>query len=555
MMKMHQTQHLAARSFRLSWNALSAWALVVFVLALGLWSGGGVFGYGSGVALAAGEPVYGGTFTKSLNYGDPGNLDPIVKNEVAAQMVTMNMFDRLLKLDPVTGTVGPGLAESWTISEDGLTYTFTIRDDATFHNGRSISGSDVKYSLERVSDPANASPGVNLLVGVQGLEAYQQGDAPDIAGIELVSSHVLNVYLDEPKPTLLFDLANIASSVVPREDVERLGPDFGQRPVGSGPFVFAEWRKDDEIVLEANEAYWDGRPYVDRVVFRIMREEPTRDAEFMASNLDAMTIGEAQYARYSTDPAWQPYIVEVPELFTRSLFLNNTVEPLDNKKVRQALNYAIENQIVVERVLSNKAYPATGPLQSSSAAFNPDLVAYPYNPERARELLREAGYADGFELEVMATAAGSLVVEATMGFLEDIGVTVRVERLESTTLFERARAGDYMAAYYSTGGELDPVSFLTARLHTRNHGAAGNSTWYANEEVDRLLDVARSTTDAERRLELAREVERLATDDAPWVFLNYNKAVVMHQPWVHGLQPVPTDIDFQDLSQVWLDAR
>lgn len=514
------------------------------------------FGAAGPVAAQTGNgqtPPYGGTFTKALNYGDPGSLDPIVKNEVAALMVTMNMFDRLVKVNPVTGTVEPGLAERWTISDDGLTYTFYLRDNAKFHNGRAITAEDVKYSLERLSNPENASPRVNLLVGVVGLEAFQAGEAEDISGLELISSHVLAIHLSEPKPTLLFDVGDTMAGVVPREEVERLGHDFGQRPVGSGPFKFVSWRSDDEIVLEANLDYWAGRPYVDRVVFRIMREEPTRDAEFMAGNLDAMTIGEAQYARYSSDPAWQPYIIEVPELFTRALFLNNQRAPLDNVKVRQALNYAIENSLIVQRVLSNKAYPATGPLQSSSPAYNPDLVAYPYDPDRARELLREAGYPNGFELEVLATAAGSVVVEAALGFLADVGVNVRIVRLESTTLFDRVRAGDYMAAYYSTGGELDPITFLNARLHTRNHGAAGNSTWYANAEVDRLLDEALRTTDNDRRLELARQIEEIVTEDAPWVFLNYNKAVIMHQPWVGGLQPVPTDIDFQDLSKVWLN--
>lgn len=504
---------------------------------------------------AAQTPHYGGTFTKSLNYGDPGSLDPIVKNEVAAQMVVMNLFDRLVKVNPVTGEVEPGLAERWEISDDGLTYRFYLRDNATFHNGRPITAEDIKYTLERISNPVNASPRVNLLVGIEGLEEFQAGTASEISGIEVVSPYELVVRLNQPKPTLLFELGDSMAGVVPREEVERLGLDFGLRPVGSGPFKFVSWRSDDEIVLEANLDYWAGRPYVDRVVFRIMREEATRDAEFMAGNLDAMTIGEGQYARYSNDPFWSQYIIEVPELFTRALFLNNNVPPLNDVRVRQALNYAIENRLVVERVLSNKAYPAVGPLQSSSPAFNPDLVGYPYNPERARELLREAGYPNGFELEVLATAAGSVVVEATMGFLADIGVTVRIVRLESTTLFDRVRAGDYMAAYYSTGGELDPITFLNNRLHSRNHGAAGNSTWYFNPEVDRLLDEALRTTDMERRLELAREVEEIVTADAPWVFLNYNKAVVMHQPWVHGLQPVPTDIDYQDLSKVWLDPE
>lgn len=539
------------------WPSLAAVFAVLFAAA-GLAGAGLEPAWAQSAAPAGGGasvPQYGGTFVKSLNYGDPGSLDPIVKNEVAALMVVMNLFDRLVKVDPVTGQIEPMLAERWTISDDGLTYTFYLRDDAKFHNGRPITAEDVKYTLERLSHPANASPRINLLVGVAGLEEFQAGLAGEIVGLQVVSPYEFVIRLKEPKPTLLHDVGDPMAGIVPREEVERLGFDFGRRPVGSGPFKFVSWRSDDEIVLEANLDYWAGRPYLDRVVFRIMREEATRDAEFMAGNLDAMTIGEAQYARYSRDPFWSQHLIEVPELFTRALFLNNRVPPLDNVLVRQALNYAIEKRLIVERVLSNKAYPATGPLQSSSPAFNPDLVGYPYDPERARALLRQAGYPNGFELEVLATASGSVVVEALMGFLADIGVNVRIVRLESTTLFERVRAGDYMAAYYSTGGELDPISFLAARLHTRNHGAAGNSTWYANPEVDRLLDEALRTTDPARRIELARRVEEIVVADAPWVFLNYNKAVMMHQPWVHGLQPVPTDIDFQDLSKVWIDTN
>ncbi|WP_324716462.1 ABC transporter substrate-binding protein [Carboxydochorda subterranea] len=533
--------------------ALVRAGLLVTVVCAGAWGGVGTLRGAAGAA--AGAPRYGGTFTKSLNYGDPGSLDPIAKPEVAAMMVTMNLFDRLVAVDPVAKKVVPSLAERWEIRDGGLTYVFHLRKNARFHNGREITARDVKYSLERLSDPKNASPSANLLVGVEGLEAFQEGKAPEIAGVQAPDPYTLVVRLERPKPTLLMDLSAPAAGVVPREEVERLGLDFGQRPVGSGPFRLASWRKDDEIVLEAVRDYWAGRPYVDRVVFRIMREEATRDAEFQAGNLDAMTLGEAQYRRYSNDPAWKPYLVEVPELFTRAIFFNLRRPPLDQVKVRQALNYAVDKRAVVEKVLSNKAYPALGPLPSSSSAFDPNLEAYPYDPEKARQLLREAGFPQGFELEVLATAAGARTVEAVAGFLADAGVRVRIVRLESTTLFERVRSGDFQAAFYSTGGEFDPVTFLYARLHTANFGRAGNVTYYDNPEVDRLLAEGMSVTDEARRIAIARQVEGIVTREAPWLFLNYNKAVVLHQPWVHGLQPVPTDIDFQDLTKVWVEPR
>jgi peptide/nickel transport system substrate-binding protein len=478
-----------------------------------------------------------------------------VKNEVAAMMVTMNLFDRLVQVEPVVKKVLPSLAESWEVSDGGKTYTFQLRKGAKFHNGREIKAQDVKYSLERLVNPKNASPMANLLDGVTGVKAFQAGEAKEVIGLQVKGDYTFVVQLDKLKPTLLYDLAHTAAGIVPQEEVERLGPDFGQKPVGSGPFKLAEWQKDDRVVLEAFDGYWAGRPYLDRVVFRIMKEEATRDAEFQAGNLDAMTLGEAQYKRYSADPKWKDNLVEVPELFTRALFFNTRKPPLDNVKVRQAINYAIDKSMVIEKVLSNKAYPAVGPLPSSSPAFNPELKGYPYDPVRAKQLLKEAGLENGFELEVLATSYGAKVVQGLMGYLSDVGIRVKIVQLESTTMFDRVRSGDYQCAYFSTGGELDPVTFMYLRFHSANFGQGGNVTYFSDPKVDQLLGEALYEQDEAKRISLVRQAEQIIVEKAPWFFFNYNKAVMLHQPWVHGLQPVPTDIDFQDLTKVWVSKK
>lgn len=533
-----------ARSLAPLWVALAALVLVTACA-------GGTTGSPRDAGAGAGRRVRGGNLVRAINYGDPGNLDPAAKSEVAAQMVTMNVFSRLVRYNPVAAKVEPDLAERWEVG-DGTHYTFTLRSGATFHDGRPVTASDVKYSFERVVDPKTASPAANAFVDVVGAVDFREGRAPGIAGVTTEGDSVVRIALTRLRPTFLMTLTSVPSSVVPKAQVARLGADFGMRPVGSGPFRLESWTRDDRIVLRAYPRYFGGRPYLDRVTYRIMKEEATRDAEFQTGKLDMMTVGEATYRRYRDDPRYRGDTIEVPELFTRAIFFNLKEEPFDDVRVRRALNHAVDKKLVVEKILEGKAYPATGPLPASSPGFDKALAGYGHDPARARALLAEAGLSGGFEMEVLATAAGARILEGLSAMLADVGARLKIVQLESTTLLERTRSGSFKAAYFSTGGDADPVDFLEARLHSRNIGKAGNVTSYRNPEVDRLLDEAQATTDQARRIELARRAQALVVDDAPWFFFNYNKAVVVHQPWVEGLRPVPTDIDFQDMSKVWL---
>lgn len=500
------------------------------------------------------KPVQGGTLTKSLNYGDPQNLDPILKSDVAAQMVTMNIFDTLVKYDPVKKQFSKSIASDYKTSEDGKTYTFTLKQGVLFHNGRELKAADVKYSVERATDPKNASVTLNMYDVLVGAAEFKKGTAKEIAGVAVKGDYQVVFTLKEPKPTFLLDISGPSAGIVPKEEVERLGPDFGQKPVGSGPFKLVSWTKDDKVVLGAFDKYHGGRPYLDQVVFRIMKEEQTRDAEFQAGTLDSMVIGEALYKKYSADPERKKGLVEVPELFTRAIHFNTSKAPFDNVKVRQAINYAIDKKAIVEKVLNNKAFVATGVLPSSSPAFDPNLKGYAFNPEKAKQLLVEAGLEKGFEFEVLVTSVTAKWMEAMNTYLAPLGINGKINQMEGATLLGRARSGDYQAVIFSTGGDVDPISFL-GRFNSKNFGKSGNVTLYKNPKVDQLLNDATRTVDQAKRIQMARDAEKIIVEETPWFIFNYNKAVMIAQPWVHGMQPVPTDVDFQDLSKVWISKK
>lgn len=485
-------------------------------------------------------------------YGDPENLDPIVRGRMGAMAVTMNLFDGLVVHDSETAAIRPAIAHDWDISSDGKVYTFHLRDDATFHNGRAITAEDFVYSFERLSDPANASPLAHYLDGVIGKAEFEEGYADSIQGLVVIDDHTLEIHREEPDSTFLSLLAFPAAGVVPREVVEEKGSDFGHDPVGSGPFRFSSWVKDDRVELVAFDDYYRGRAELDRVVFRVISEAATKEAEFLAGNLDAFIAPASIYRKYRDDPEYQDNLIEVAEFFTRHVGFHCEQEPFDDVRVRQAFNYAIDKETIIDVVLGGKGVPAVGYLPSSSFAFDPDLEGYSYDPDRAKELLAEAGYEDGFETPMMTSEHpewGLPIVEAIMPYLNEVGIRLQPETMDTGVLYDRLRAGDYSTYIYSTGGSAHPVAYLW-RFHST---LASTTNRYWSEELDELLDRARATSDEDEMVELVREAEAMIVRDAPIWFFHYNKAITMHADHVLGLKAMPVDMALQDLWSVSLE--
>jgi ABC-type transport system substrate-binding protein len=510
-----------------------------------------------GQAAQSDQPQQGGTFTRPILYGDPASLDPILQTRVAAILVTMNMYSQLIKYDYDQKTYVGDLAERWEISPDGKSLNFALRRGVKFHNGREVKAADVKYSFERVLDRKWPAVGFATLLKINGAEDFREGRASEVVGIKTPDDYSFNIELKEPDALFLGDMATVAYSVVPREEVDKLGLEFGnQGPVGSGPFKFESYAKDDSIVLSRFDDYYKGPAKLDRIIFRVMSEAGTRQNEFLAGNLDAMVLTDAQYRQFRADNRWKDRLVEVPELFTRTLMMNVTRKPFDDVRVRQAINYAINREETIESVLYGKAFPATGPMQSSMPGFDVNLKGYTFDPDRAKQLLTEAGLPNGFEVEFLAgthPVVGSPAADMLKPYFDPLGIRLNVKQVEGAVLTQMMADGDFTLAGTSTGGVVDPIVYLWARFHCNNHGLAGNYSRYCNPRVDQLLDQARITLDEQERLRMAAEANAIVTDEAPWMIWHYNKAVQIVQPWAKGFKPIPTDIDYQDMHQVWID--
>lgn len=530
--------------------------LVALALIIGLVATGCGKGSTSGTSSGAGsdKPVKGGTLHRAFSYGgDPGSLDPAFVSRIGQSTVSMELFDTLVMFDPVQKKIMPGLAEKWEASPDSKEFVFHLRKGAKFHNGREVEAKDVKYTLERLIDPETGSPSVGRWKDIAGAEDMIAKKAKEVKGIQTPDKYTVKISLDRSNPIFLISLSSTSAGIVPKEAVDKYGKDFGHNPVGSGPFIFESWKIDDRIIIKANDSYWGGRPYVDKVEYRVLPEASTREAEFLAGNLDYIVLSDAQYRQYSADPKWKNNLLEVAELFTREIGFNVTKAPFDKKEVRQAVNYAIDKNAIIKNVLGGKAFPATGVLPPSIAGYNPELKGYEYNVAKAKELLAKAGYPNGFEAEILCTdnkSWGLPAVEATMQYLSAVGIKLKPMLMDGNAMTDKLRRGDFTSYMYSVGSETHPLAYVYYRFHSKN--ATGNFMKYSNPAVDKLLDEAMATSSFDEQVKKVQEAEKIIVEDAPWFFFNYNKAVVMYQPWLKGLKQTPNDMDLQEMKDVWL---
>jgi peptide/nickel transport system substrate-binding protein len=266
-----------------------------------------------------------------------------------------------------------------------------------------------------------------------------------------------------------------------------------------------------------------------------------------------LILTDVTYRRYADDPAWKPYVVEVPELFTRHVGFNVTRAPLDDVRVRQAINLAIDKAAMVRTILQNKAFVATGVFPPSHAAFDPALTGYAYDPLRAKALLGQAGRGGGLDLEIHGAAnpVTGRWLEGFQRYLAAVGIRVRIVQEDFGVMLDRAGKGEIPAWVLSHGGGPNCVDYL-GPFRSRNIGVAGNRMRYKNAKVDALIDDAERTFDPRIQVTRCREAERLIVADAPWFFFNYNKAVLVHRPNVFGLVGNPIEMDFQSMRKVWI---
>jgi peptide/nickel transport system substrate-binding protein len=513
-----------------------------------------LFGLTASSAMAARS---GGTLNTMAPYGgDLYTLDLHRSSRYQDWLVGMNIHRTLFKWDAQKNEPVPDLAESVSLSDDGLVYTFKLRSNIKFHNGRLLTADDVIYSYNRIAGMKPTSPALEHVRPLKGVKEVVDGKAETISGLKKIDDLTFEMTLENPVDIKFF-LWLPDTVIVPKEEVERLGDAFGTHPVGCGPFKFVKWVKGSEVVLEKfPEFYEQGRPYLDKVVFKIMGEAAPRDLAFKAKELDDTIVGAVNYPEYKADPVISKNLIEVAEMFTRLVGFNPDFKPLSDKRVRQAINYAIPADLIIEKVLKGKAYPARGYLPTTSPAFNPKIKKYDYNPEKAKQLMKEAGYENGFVVEQAIGTSnkswGTGIYEAAMPYLKKIGIEIKIQQMEGAAMAERIRQMDFQMFIWSLDSGPNPLVVMT-RWKSDNPPAAGNYVKYNNPEYDKYMDMAAATRDQAERIKYIQKAEEIFVEDAPMWFFNYNKAVMAHQPWVHGLAPVAPEMMFQDMTNVWID--
>lgn len=510
--------------------------------------------------MAGDSEKYGGELVFPLPYGGGvDTLDPIMTNRTQSLIPMNNVHAQLVKINPETLELDPAIAESWDISSDGKVYTFHLRENVMFHNGEELTAEDVKFTYERIMDPQVASSVSHLFLNVVGAGEFKSGADDHISGIKVIDPSTVQITLKKLDINFLYNVARIEAGIVPKKAVEAMGAEFANSPIGAGPFKFVKWVRGSEVVLEAFEDYYQGRPYLDKVTLRVMPESSARMVEFQAQGLDVDIVASSQYRHYKNDPVYADKLVEVAELYTRNIHFNMDIEALQDVRVRKAFNYAANEKLIVEKLLAGKAYPATGWFPPSSSAYNPEVEGYHYDLQKAKELMKEAGYTkeNPLKLEVLGTdnsAWGIRIVEAIMPDLREAGFELKPVLVDGATLTDNVTSGNFQAAIYSWGGYVSPITYISQYFWSEVNRYSGNYTNYHNADFDKYIEEAMETIDTEKRIQLLQKAEQVLVEDPPVWFYNYNKAVAVHQPWVHGVVPSAEELTYMPLSKIWVDS-
>jgi peptide/nickel transport system substrate-binding protein len=510
---------------------------------------------GAAGASAQQTPRKGGTIRMTAPYAASfGSLDPQVTPRAQDDIINKAIHRTLYNWDTANAKLVLELAKSVSVSDDGLVYTYKLRDDAYFHNGRKMTADDFIWSYTRIMDGSKGYPGARYVRLIKGATEVEKGQAKEISGLKKIDDFTLEMTItDKVDPGYYF--FNGTTAILPKEEAEK--PDFASHPVGLGPFKFKEHIPGSRVVAERfDKFYKPGKPYADTLQVLIMAEAAARDVAFRNKEIDTSILGPAQYVAYRADPELSKGILEVAEMFTRSMTMNPAFKPFADKRVRQAINYAIDSDLIIKRLVKDKAYRAVSWLPPSSAAFDKTMKPYAYDPEKAKKLLADAGYANGFEFELTTSqneSWGLPIVEAIIPMLAKVGIKLKPKLVEVTVLTEIAMKGDHQA--YIGSSLTGPDSLATLRcFYSKTPRTACNYSSFDNAAFDKLLDDAGQTTDMAKRNDLLKQANTIVYDEAPVWFFNYNKAVLAHQPWIHGLQANPTEITHQYPEDIWVDA-
>ncbi|OBY03418.1 peptide ABC transporter substrate-binding protein [Rhizobium leguminosarum bv. trifolii] len=488
--------------------------------------------------MAEETPKQGGDIVVTYK-DDITTLDPAIGYDWVNWSMIKSLYSRLMDYAPGTPNPVPSLAESFTVSPDGLTYTFKLHKGVKFSNGREVVASDVKYSIERAVDPKTQGPGAGFFGAIKGFEDETGGKTTTLSGIETPDDSTVIFNLSRPDATFLHVLAINFASVVPKEAVEAAAGDFGKKPVGSGTFILKDWTIGQQLVFERNKDYFvKGVPYIDSFKVEVGQEPLVALLRLQKGEVDIAGDGipPAKFLEIKNSADGAQMIVDGEQLHTGYITLNTKVKPFDNVKVRQALNMAI-NKDRITRILNGRATPANQPLPPLMPGYDKSFTGYAYDVAKAKALLAEAGYPDGFETVLYSTNTDPQprIAQAIQQDLAAVGVKAEVRALAQANVISAGGTEGEAPMIWSGGMAWiadfpDPSNFYGPILGCAGAVPGGwNWSWYCNADLDKRAVAADSMSDPAKAAERTAAWGKVFTDimaDAPWIPVINERRVV-----------------------------
>jgi len=456
------------------------------------------------------------------------------------------IYPALFRFD-VNGKAQADLVKDWTLSEEGRHYTFHLHTDRSFDDGSVIDAFAVAACFRRLLDPEHTSPRRWVLSELLGAESFTSGESDELTGLSAINDSTLLLRLRESFSPFLGLLAMPATRIYPMDE-EGLPARRGRLPVAGGPWRLTEWNRGDRFLLERRGDLPEGA--FQNLSFRIIPQPFTAVAEFEVGNLDLLTLPQAEIGHWLKSD-WAPSILRRDELSVSYLGLNTAKAPLDDLSVRQALNWAVDQEALLHTLRGASARPSRGPVPPSLRHRAP-AEAYRYDPARAKTLLAEAGHAEGFELEIWQkeNPEVSRLLEAVQAYLAEVGVRVKIVVRDWGAFKDAVNSGrasafvmDWLADY------PDAENFLVPTFHSSNRGGGGNRASLDDEYVDLLLDELSRLPEGSSRDDLVDRLNEVIYSKAPWVWLWHPVSLQVLRPGISGYQP-PLIFNGQDYLEL-----
>jgi len=464
--------------------------------------------------------------------------------------IPLNIFDRLVEIENkgngLSGIV-PALATSWSVSSDGLVYNFKLRQGVKFHNGEIFKADDVKYTIDRMLNPATNARNTDAYTPILGAMDVLEGNAKELKGLKVINDYEIEITLEAPYAPFLANIATPAGSIYNRKATEAAGVEFGTNPaktIGTGPYYMSEWILNDHSLILAFDDYWGGRPKNDGVDFRVTLDAEAYRMMFENGELDEIDFDTCrQHIRtFINDPKWKDQIIYGYRVGVYYYHMNQNIKPFDDIRIRKAFQMAIDREGLLNSPLYNGlGVVHSGIMPSGLIGYNPDLPAIKYDPDGAKRLMAEAGYPNGFDMVITQTTESPTTLalnELVQAMLARVGIRAEIRQMDSASWFSVRANGELSTYTTSWSADFnDPDNFFYTFFTPQN--TVRRSFNYKNQAAMQRVINARYMTNEQERIKEYQALEKLIIqDDAVWAPLFALQHLWVVQPWIKNVVPL-----------------